>query len=82
MVFGKKSKTQSNDISISLEGIKLDIVKHTKFLGIILDNDLSWKQHTLHISNKISKSIGILKRAKQFLNSATLLQLYYSFLYP
>jgi hypothetical protein len=57
MVFGKKSKKQSNDISISIEGSKLDIVKHTKFLGIILDNELSWKQHALHISNKLAKSI-------------------------
>ena len=82
MVFGKKSKNPSNELSVSIEGIKLDVVKHTKFLGLILDNEISWKQHIIHISKKLSKSLGILKRARQYLNSSTLLQLYYSFLYP
>ena len=31
---------------------------------------------------KIAKSIGIISKAKQFLNNTTLLQLYYSFTYP
>ena len=82
MVFGRKSKNQTNDLSVTIEGTKLEIVKHTKFLGVILDNEINWKQHILHISQKLSKSLGILKRARQFLNTSTLLQLYYSFLYP
>jgi hypothetical protein len=53
MVFGKKSKLQTNALSVSIEGTQLEIVKHTKFLGMILDNEISWKQHILHIS-KIS----------------------------
>jgi ribonuclease P/MRP protein subunit RPP40 len=82
MVFGKKSKNQTRELSVSIEGTKLDIVKHTKFLGLILDNEISWKQHIIHISKKLAKSVGILKRARQYLNTSTLLQLYYSFLYP
>ena len=82
MVFGRKSKNQTNDLSVTIEGTKLELVKHTKFLGVILDNEINWKQHILHISQKLSKSLGILKRARQFLNTSTLLQLYYSFLYP
>ena len=82
MVFGKKSKNRDNNISISIEGVSLDVVKHTKFLGIILDSDLNWKQHTIQLSQKLSKAIGILSRARQFLNSTTLRQLYFSFAYP
>ena len=54
----------------------------TKFLGLILDNKLNWKSHALYLSSKISKSIGILSLARKFLNQKTLLQLYYSFIYP
>jgi hypothetical protein len=82
MVFGKKTKNQDNSISVSIEGTLLEVVNHTKFLGIILDNGLTWKQHALHLSKKISKSIGILSWAKKFLNKSTLKQLYFSFLYP
>ena len=60
MVFGKKVNKKDNIISISIEGTKLDAVKHTKFLGIILDNELNWKQHIIHLSQKLSKAIGIL----------------------
>ena len=32
----------------------------TKFLGVLIDENLSWKNHIEFIKNKISKSIGIL----------------------
>ena len=54
----------------------------TKFLGIILDDKLGWKEHITYISKQISKSIGILSRARPLLNAKILRQLYYSFLYP
>ena len=82
MVFGKKARHEENSLNTIISGEKIEIVKQTKFLGIILDNDLSWKLHISHLSKKLSKSIGILSRARRFLNKATLTQLYYSFLYP
>jgi hypothetical protein len=82
MVFGKKTKNIDNTITTTIEGTMLGVVTQTKFLGIILDNGLTWKYHTLYISKKLSKSLGILSRARQLLNKSTLRQLYYSFLYP
>jgi len=82
MVFGKKHRNIENTISTTIKGTTLEIVTHTKFLGVILDNSLSWKEHSLYLSKKISKSIGILTRARPFLNKTTLRQLYFSFLYP
>ena len=49
MVFGKGGKTQNHNIVIRIEEIILEIVNETKFLGIILDNGLTWKSHTIHI---------------------------------
>ena len=82
MVFGKKSKNTENTITTTIDGTTLEVVTQTKFLGIILDSGLTWKSHTLYLTKKISKSIGILSRARQLLNKQTLRQLYYSFLYP
>jgi hypothetical protein len=67
--------------TILIDGITLNIVKKTKFLGVILDNRLSWKDHALYVAQKIAKSIGILSIARQILTSKTLLQLYYCFIY-
>ena len=82
MIFGpNKTKIHLNmDVNINRE--KIEIVQHTNFLGIILDNQLNWKKHIAHLTQKISKSIGILSRARQRLSPDILCQLYYSFLYP
>jgi hypothetical protein len=79
MLFGKGG---NSNINVNTEGVPIDIVKETKFLGILLDNRLTWKSHTAYISKKIAKSIGILSRARKLLNRETLRQLYFAFLYP
>jgi hypothetical protein len=82
MVFGEKRGREENTLDTIINGEKIEVVSQTKFLGIILDTDLSWKFHLSHLSKKLSKSVGILSRARRFLNKTTLTQLYYSFLYP
>ena len=54
----------------------------TKFLGVILDEKLTWDPHIKYIKPKIAKGIGIVNKAKRLINSKTLLILYYSFIYP
>ena len=36
----------------------------TKFLGVLIDKNLSWKQHIRDVSTKISKSIDILYKSR------------------
>ena len=47
----------------------------------MLDENLSWSFHIDSISRKIAKSIGILYRARHYLNLDSLKNLYYSFIY-
>ena len=61
---------------------KISLTKSTKFLGIIIDNKLKWTEHITYVKNKISKSSGILFKARNYLDKKTLKQLYYSFVYP
>ena len=81
MIFSPQKHPNPN-IEIYINGKALEIVTKTKFLGLILDNKLNWKSHALYLSSKVSKSIGILSLARKFLNQKTLLQLYYSFIFP
>ena len=39
-------------------------VKFSKFLGMIIEENLFWKEHINVILNKISKSLGVLYRMK------------------
>ena len=47
----------------------------TKFLGVLLDQHLSWKYHINHDAKKVSKTIGIISKAPFFLSSKSLLSL-------
>lgn len=53
-----------------------------KFLGIIVDEHLTWKDHIDYVTLKIIRICGILRRIHFFLNKSTLKLLYYSLIYP
>ena len=42
-----------------------------KFLGIYIDEGLTWKSHISYICKKISKSVGIMYRFRFLLSSYT-----------
>ena len=49
-------------------------------LGVLLDETLSWKEHIKRNENKIAKNLGLLYKAKHYLNIRSILVLYYSLL--
>ena len=52
------------------------------FLGVILDENLTWKPHIANVSRKISKSIGIIYKARFCLPTTSLWTLYFCLVYP
>ena len=51
-----------------------------KFLGVLLDGNLNWKEHIKYTENKISKNLGLHYKARPFFEMNTLLALYYSYI--
>ena len=86
MLLGPKSDNVkfSNNItsSISIDTVLITRVKSTKFLGVIIDEKLTWSKHIHYVTSKISKTNGILYRAKQVLCTDTLKQLYTTLVLP
>ena len=39
-----------------------------KFLGVLLDERLSWKEHIKYNESKIAKNVGLLYEVKHYLN--------------
>ena len=81
MIFSGK-KYEDHLINLHIEGNSLERVYKSKFLGVVIDDKLTWKDHILHVSKKVSKGLGIILKARKCLNNNTLLSLYYSFIYP
>ena len=63
-------------LSINIQEIKR--ASYTKFLGVLLDESLSWKEHLKYTEKKIAKSIRLMYKAKLFLDRDSLLPLYLS----
>jgi hypothetical protein len=75
------SKHYNRALDLKIENSHIVQVKKAKFLGVIIDEKLKWKDHILYISNKISKAIGIIIKAR-VLGKKSMLTLYYSLIYP
>ena len=82
MVFRPRQRRQTLDISIQIDNNVIEHVKETVFLGVILNEHLSWKPHILSVSRKVSKSIGIIYKSSFCLPKTSLRSLYYSLVYP
>ena len=54
----------------------------TKFLGVYLDEHLTWKYHINFVCKQITESISILSRMCFYLSCKTKLTLHYTLIYP
>merc|ERR1712237_166674 len=82
MLFKRRKKKSIINTDLVVAGITIASVNKTKFLGVIIDQFLTFEAHIQYIKGKVAKGLGILYRCKKFFNNNTLLTLYYSFIYP
>jgi hypothetical protein len=53
-----------------------------KILGVLIDDNLCWNEQIDNISKKVSKGIGMLRRAKSFVSFETLKYIYQALVQP
>jgi hypothetical protein len=84
MYLGTRMQTKNikANSDIYLDGCKLDRVHEAKFLGITIDENLTWKKQIDTICKSCSRNIGVLNKLKSFLPKNTLYQLYCSLVLP
>ena len=74
-LFYKPSKTDNLPLllpKLLINDNKVERVGSIKFLEVLLDEHLSWKEHIRYIENKVGKGIGLLYKAKLFLVNTVL----------
>ena len=64
------------EINLSIDHNQIEQIPVFNFLGIIFDENLSWKNHTKMIANKISRVTGTLYRLKSVFPKEVLVTLY------
>ena len=55
---------------VIMNGFLLNRANQVEYLGIINDHKLNWVQHITYVKNKIAKGVGIMYKARRFLNKA------------
>ena len=66
--------------SLFINDREIKRITSIKYLGVLIDEHLTWKEHITVIENKVSKNLGLLYRARRALDSTTLKNLYFSFI--
>ena len=82
IIFRNVGKTINVNEDLIVAGTPIKQEKFTKFLGVWLDENLNWSKHIKEISKKIARGLGILSKARNYLDRTTMKTLYYSFVYP
>ena len=83
MIFHTRQRNIQNVIpKLVINGTPIEYVKHFNFLGIVLDEHMTWVPHTNKLACKIARTIGTLKRLKRLLPRSILITLYNSLVLP
>src|SRR6218665_1633999 len=68
--------------SLYINNSLLSQISSTKFLGVVIDQHLTWKDHISLMTNKISKNIDVIARIRHLLPTTILISLYYTLIFP
>ena len=74
-------KLQYNKYPITMNNYLLSNINTHKYLGVILDNKMSWIQHIAYVKNRVAKGICIMFQARTYLNGRSLITLYNAYIY-
>jgi hypothetical protein len=74
--------SHKNISNIFLNSHRVCLINEVGFLGVILDEHLTWKPHISQVARKMSKSIDIIKKVSFYLSKSSLEMLYYALVYP
>ena len=80
MVFSLKNTPP--DLRVEIGQHEIERKPLGKFLGVVLDEKLTFKPQIKQVTSKVSKIVGMLHKVKSFFPKDILRQLYFSLIYP
>ena len=78
IIFHKPHSKPPDTFKITLNNIELERVECTKFLGVLIQEHLSWKPHIEYVCNRVSKATALLAKLKHYLPKYVLSIIYNS----
>lgn len=73
---------KNSKLDLYLCGKKLKQCSEVKFLGVMIDEKLSWDAHISHLESKLNSCIVIIKRIKRFIPKSEYMRIYNALFLP
>ncbi len=80
ILFKPKNFKEVN-VELSVNNIPITRVKTTKFLGLMIDEHLTWETHGINVANRVVKNLYMLRSCKNFVPGHCLRKLYFSYIH-
>ena len=81
VIFAAKNKPQKN-VTLLINKKAIQQTDHVKYLGVIIDSQLTFTQHIATIVKKVSRVTGLMYRIRGYVDNNTLRMIYYGLIYP
>ena len=82
--FFHKSSKKDNILlrlpNLNINGFTTECESSIKFLGVWIDENLTWKDHIHTVENKIANNIGLLYQGKHYLDDDCLKQISFAYI--
>ena len=76
------SNTNLDNINVKIDNNVLSKVNCIKFLGVAVDEKLTWKPHLINLCTRISQTTGVLYKIRNCLPQDIMRIVYMSIVYP
>ena len=67
----------NHNVTLILNRKAIEQKDHVKYLGVLVDEHLTWKHQIDNVSKKISRGVGILSKLRNFVDKDILINIYY-----
>ena len=67
VIGGRQRLSHMNTLDLVIDKDTIEQVDHLKYLGVIINEKLTWCDHIDYIQSKVAKRLGMLKRIKHLL---------------
>ena len=81
VIFRSCQKVPNHNVTLLMNKKALQQKDHVKYLGVLLDQHLSWKYHIKSVALKVSRGLGIIAKLKPFLRDNLIRTIYFSVVY-
>ena len=78
IIFKSRMKKVDLDLKLKLSGKRIYPTKSVKYLGIKIDESLTWSEHINDIAIKLKQANAMLYKVKEFVNTMVVKLIYYA----